>query len=69
MDTETNELNWPINQKMVFTITENHETESHKDEIGIIANGSFISLEDLAQSWSFLVGFELAFEIRDPSVF
>lgn len=51
---------------MVFTITENIETYPDKDEIGILLNGSFVSLQDLAKSWSSFVGFELAFKIRDP---
>ena len=52
---------WPTNQRMVFEITPDKET----DKVGISTKDGFIPFEKLAESLSSFEGFKLAIEIID----
>ena len=61
MDNISEPDQWPTNQRMVFEITSDEET----DKVGIYTKDGFLSFEELAESLSSFEGFKLAIEIID----
>lgn len=61
MDSISEHDQWPTNQRMVFEITFDEET----DKVGISTRDGFLSFEELAESLGSHEGFKLAIEIID----